>query len=266
METLLLTWTISPSKKQQYQSTSLSSDIRKMQYLKSLIYYITQTSFTQIIFCENSNYEFNKSEITNIEYLSKLFKKNVELLHFNWNYEKVNKLWYWYGEWECLDYAINNSKYLNNTQAFYKITWRYIIWNINEIIETHENDKNLFIRDIPAYFTMNTAFFKMQVKLYKDYFYNAKKYVNHSNNENFESSFYKIIYNNKLFKYTQKLKILPRRLNYLDDKFTWSIHKYNLIKRQNQWYDYIWIKFGIYCLSEYDKCFYKYITPFTRRK
>lgn len=266
IESLLLTWTISPSRGQKYQSASLSPEIRELQYFKSLVFYIAQSNFNKIVFCENSDYSFSNDRINNLKYLSELYKKEVELLHFRWDFERTNRLWYWYWEWECLDYAIDNSKILKDAKTFYKLTGRYIIWNINDILNIHKDSKNLFIRDIPSYFTMNTAFFKMEVNLYKKYFYNAKKFVNHLKNENFESAFYKIVYDKNLFYCTQKLKILPCRVNYEDDNFPLSIHKYNVIKRPKQWYDYVWIKFGFYKLSSSDKLFYKLISPLTRKK
>ena len=266
IELLLMTWTISPSKDQIYESTSLSSDIRKLQYLKSLIFYITQSNFNKIIFCENSDYKFNKSETDILENLSKLYKKELELLHFKWDFEKTIKLWYWYGEWECIDYAYDNSKILKTTESFYKITGRYIIWNINEIINSHKDKKNFFIRDIPAYFTMNTAFFKMETKLYKDYFYNVKKLVNESIKINYETACYTKLFENNLFDKVEKLTILPKRINCYDDNFTWNIHKYNVMKRPKRWYDYIWIKTWLYRISCSDKFLFSIVTRFTRKK
>ena len=266
-ETLLMTWTISPKKDQKwYKSTSFSTEVRKAQYLKAIIFYVTQSKFNNIIFCENSDYKFEKTEMEVIEYLKNLYHKNIELLHFKWNTEKVNKQWYWYWEWECLDYAFDNSKILKDTKTFYKITWRYIIWNINEIIDSHKNCQNIFIRDIPSYFTMNTAFFKMETELYRKYFYNAKKLVNHSQNINFESAFYKIIFNENLFNLPKRLRILPYRTNCNDDNFIWNIHQYNVMKRPKFWYDYIWIKTWLYSISSSDKFLYNLITPLTRRK
>lgn len=277
-ETLLLTWTIAPSNSVRYASASFSPDIRKLQYLKTLIFYITQSNFGKIIFCENSDYKLDKKEIDTLEHLSKLYQKEIELIHFKWDFKKTIKLWYWYGEWECIDYAYDNSKYLKYTWTFYKITWRYIIWNINDIINKHKNCKNLFIRDIPAYFAMNTAFFKIETNIYRTYFYDVKRLVNHwkdyikqlENREKvvkttYENACYNMIYKNDLYKINKKLKLMPHRINYYDDNLKWSIHQYNVIKRPKQRYDYIWIRTWIYTISNSDKLFFKRATNFTRK-
>ena len=266
-ETLLMTWTISPSKIQKwYQSSTLSSEIRKLQYFKSLLFYITQSNFWKIVFCENSDYKFNESEKHVIWYLSKLYDKEFELLSFKWDFEKTNEVWYWYWEWECIDYAIDNSKLLKNSNTFYKITWRYIIWNINQIIDLYKNDKNIFIRNnIVWYFSMNTAFFKMDKQLYKEFFYNAKKKVNNFKNLSFEVTFYTIIYENNLYKYNWKVKALPMRINYYDDRFLLSIHRINVIRRSHLRYDSVLLKLWIYSITNFDKLLFKMITPLTRK-
>ena len=264
-EILLMTWTISPAKNLNYQSASLSPEIRKLQYFKSLIFYITQSNFNKIVFCENSDYHFSKWETDVLENLSKLYNKKIELLHFLWNFGKTIKQWYWYWEWECIDYAIDNSKLIDNNESFYKITWRYIFWNINQIIDLHKNIKNLFIRHIMLwYFSMNTAFFKMEKRLYKKYFYNLKEMINCGNC--IEILFYHVLLKNNLYQYNNKLKVLPNRINSSDSIFTKWLQYYNIIAREGKRYDTILTTLWIYTISWFEKYLYPIITPLTRKK
>ena len=277
-EILILTWTISPSKTQGYKSASITTEIREKQYLKSLIFYITQSDFWKIVFCENSNYKFNKSTLDNLIYLSKYFGKEIELLHFKWNYEKVDELWYWYWDWECIDYAFDNSKIFQNNESFYKISWRYIIGNINRMIECYKNNNNFFMRDIPSFFSMNTWFFKMDSELYKKYFYNIKNSVNHWNKwlkewkisknsktkEILETVFYSILYNNNLFSRSAKITVLPYRINLNEDNIRWKIYKYPFLKRPRFRFDRVCSCLRLYNFSLFDKVFFKLISPLTK--
>lgn len=265
-EILLMTWTISPSKTINYRSSTLSPVDRELQYFKSILYYITQSNFWKIVFCENSNHKFNEEKLWIIKFLSKLYNKEIELLCFKWDYRKTNELWYWYGEWECIDYAIDNSKLLKESKMFYKVTWRYIIWNINQMIDFYKKNNNIFIRySILQYFAMDTAFFKIDKSLYKEFFYNAKTMVNHQKNSFYETVFHSILLKNNLYKCSSKINLLPIRINCNDNYFSWNILRYSVTSRGKSRYDTIFLKLWLYSISWIDKFLYPIITPLTRR-
>ncbi len=175
MNTLLLTWTIHPDlwNNHDYRSWSLLPDIRWKDYLKTLIFYITLSNFDNIVFCENSFYDI-WDDLDLLNTLSKDYGKCFEFLQFIWDNEKCKKINYWYGEGEIIDYAYDNSKLLKSSNGRYKITWRYIISNINKMLELHDWIDNLFFRNIPEFSAINTAFFKTNNEDYKE-FYNLKK-------------------------------------------------------------------------------------------
>lgn len=191
-ETLLLTWTISPSREilsQWYKSTSINPNNRYLEYFDSIVYYITQSNFSSIVFCENSNYNFKDLDLIND--LCIIYKKKFELLQFTWNHKKTLELWYWFGDWECIDYAIDNSKILNTSANWFKISWRYIVKNIN--IFLNKNNK----RDIIFYkwiwfspFWGYSAIFKTTNIFYKTWLYNCKKLVDKNKNISLEYVFY----------------------------------------------------------------------------
>ncbi|MDD3645904.1 MAG: hypothetical protein PHH06_00690 [Candidatus Gracilibacteria bacterium] len=198
METLLLTGTISPSKdikKQGYKSTSIKPKERYFEYINSIIYYITQSDFKNIVFCENSNYNFKDLDLINE--LCKLYNKNFELLQFNGDHKKSLELGYGYGDGECMDFAVDNSQVIKSSKNWYKISGRYIIKNINEIIKIFK-DKNVYFFkgtniDLAnfsiALFSISTYFFKTNSLFYKENLYNIKSNIHLKTSIEFE--FYK---------------------------------------------------------------------------
>lgn len=170
--TLLLTGTITPSSKIENKSTNdLNIENRKKDYIRALLYYITQSHFENIVFCENSNTDIE--EFKSIKNIAKKFNKNLEILTFSWNVDLAIKYWYWAWESEIFDYFFENSKLLKDSDSFYKITWRYILRDINNIIKNTENIWNYFHKQwlFMTQFTLSTAFFKISKSNYKKYLY-----------------------------------------------------------------------------------------------
>jgi hypothetical protein len=99
-------------------------DERKRQYIDALNYYAKNTSLP-IVFAENSN--------TDIRFfLNSLPNKNIEILTFDGNHDKIHGKGY--GEAEIIEYAVNNSKYIDKKTCIIKITGRLIINNIKGFI------------------------------------------------------------------------------------------------------------------------------------
>lgn len=170
--TLLLTSTIIPSTKIANKSENdLNIEIRKRDYIRALLYYITQSNFDNIIFCENSN--TNLKDFEEIKKIAKSHNKKLEILVFNWNKDLALNYWYWAWEAEIFDYCFENSKLFKNLDSFYKITWRYILKDINYIIWRLENTKNYFHKQwlFMSQFTVSTAFFRISKENYEKYLY-----------------------------------------------------------------------------------------------
>lgn len=177
--TLLLTGCINPLK------NSRHIDDREKQYIDALNYYIFNSDFKHIIFVDNSNHIlpiFKKNQIINNKWIIKINNKTIEYITFDWN--KLTKMYgYWYSESEILDYAMDNSvilKNMQNNESFFKITWRYIIKNINNIIKISQ--EQLFFRWI-RWFSCITGIFKITKKDYLTRLYKKVKefYINNPN-------------------------------------------------------------------------------------
>lgn len=194
METLLLTGTIKPNKEivKIWYTHNINSEIRYKTYLDNIIFYLTKTNFSNIVFCENSNYPIK--DIKLLEDTAFKYNKKIEILQFSWNEELTLKYGYWYWEAEILDYAFENSILIKNSKNWYKLSWRYLLINSNDIINSYKND-NIYLFKLFrfAFFSICTAFFKI-------------------NNDFFEKNFYKkwIEYYNQYFKTSQKKTSIER--------------------------------------------------------
>lgn len=175
-ETLLLTWTIKPDStliSQWYTSSTLNADERYFQYIDTLLYYITQSNFANIVFCENSNSSLKEEYIDMLHKLSIRYNKNLELLYFTGNTQKTLELWYGYWDSECIDFAYNNARLLKQAQNWYKISGRYKCTNINTLIEEHKNESVYFFKWVNrSIFSVCTALFKCNNDFYKKHLYN----------------------------------------------------------------------------------------------
>lgn len=173
---LVLTWTISPSGNVAGSlnisySHTINPKEREKEYYYAIKYYLEKSEFDTVIFCDNSNYKFSYAK--ELYELAKEQWKTLELLSFQWDIYLSTQISYGAWEAEILDYIYDNSKYIKNTKSRFKITWRYIIDNINEIIIKLKDKECYFnkygIRTTP--FHVATSFFKISNKIYEKYLY-----------------------------------------------------------------------------------------------
>lgn len=215
--TLLMTWTIKPDPKvKKWYNWSIDPETRIKQYYKALDYYIKNSKFSNIVFCENSTFSYERFSPLKIECEQRW--KKFEYITFKWDVNKTIEKTHAYWDMECIDYAINHSSLLNNNNSFYKITGRYIYKNIENILSATSNYKNYFFRrlDVFAFFEVNTAFFKVNKKDYYLYFYDLKSKIN---NEIMEQLYYRIIKNNNIVLW--KVRVAPNR----EDCKLWFFNK-----------------------------------------
>lgn len=82
METVLLTGTIAP--KSNVPLLKVTDPLtRYAQYKETIVKYIQDSNFDQIIFCENSGYKIPDQEF--LYTTAKKYKKNIEILQFDGN-------------------------------------------------------------------------------------------------------------------------------------------------------------------------------------
>jgi hypothetical protein len=118
---------------------------RQRQYLQGLVAWITLTDLPIIVFCENTNTSY---DFTPIIELASRHHKTLEVLVFSGN-DKAQIYGKGFGEGEIVAYAMKNSRYLSQSQTFYKITGRLFIQNFCQIQQTHANLARVF--KVPAF-------------------------------------------------------------------------------------------------------------------
>lgn len=197
---------------------------RLFEYLCSLIAWIKLTNIKTIVFCENSNISYDFRPI--IE-LAQNEGKKLEVLVFDGNNE-AHQYGKGYGEGKIIEYAINNSKFLNDDVDFYKITGRIFVQNFSLIQQVHAGSYNVFkepkraikidnfillTRDFGLiisycigylvflkargwkgpfnpFANISTVFYKSKVRFFKKYLLNSYKKVNDKRLYTLECAYY----------------------------------------------------------------------------
>jgi len=164
---IILTATVDPSAGNVH--VVLNNKLERLnQYLENIKNLILKSKFDRIIFCENSNYKHNYNDLA---ILAQQHGKELEILTFTGSNDKIKIKGKSYGEGEILNYTVDNSKYLQDSNTtFYKLTGRIYVDNINEILADSGHD-NLFIRWDVKKNEVDTRFFKSQVGFYKKQLY-----------------------------------------------------------------------------------------------
>lgn len=161
---ILLTWKIDIDPKT--INTISCPKTRYEHYFKNIKNLLEKSDLDVIIFCENSNAKFK--DLSFIENLANKNHKIFEFLPFAWN--PLFGKWSW--ECEIIEYAINNSKYIKNN-SFYKLTWRWILKNINQIVCNTQHVDTFFYRQSLFKELILTAFFKTNKTFFDKYLFNC---------------------------------------------------------------------------------------------
>lgn len=105
---------------------------RLSQYISGIWYAIDHyTSITHLVFCENTNFNYDYSDLKG---KARLSGKILEVLTFSGDYSAIQQKGKGYGEGEIIHYALENSQYLKKCRSFYKLTGRLKVVNMDKII------------------------------------------------------------------------------------------------------------------------------------
>jgi len=202
---LLMTSSINVDKRMPYH-LHINNNERIKQYLDAILFYVTKSEFSDIIFCDWSWYPINKFRY--LVGLARIYWKRFEILWFKNDQDEVVKRGKGYGEGKIIEYALHHSLLLKENNCFFKVTGRYIVKNINRIIRNESDKENIFFR-ISACDkeTCNTAFFKVNKEFFNRYLYWAWDKVNDTNGVYFEHIYMKILKKHK--KEISSFKELP---------------------------------------------------------
>lgn len=190
---LLLTGTIDPSVFGNTNVKITAADERLEQYVNSIKKYISCGIFRNIVFVENSGYPFPEKDI---KILAAEHDSEFELVRIKTDVEKTLKFGKSYGEADCIEQGLLNSKLAKKEEIFVKCTGRVFVENIDKLCAKKQNVNKFLFRD-----DMNwcyTVIFQMNIEEYKKYFFRSKQLCNEKNGIDIEKSFYMIIMENDI--------------------------------------------------------------------
>ena len=190
---LLLTGTIDPSVFNNTNVKITAADERCAQYVDSIKKYIECGIFDKIAFVENSGYAFPTEEISKF---ASEHNAEFELVRISTDIEKTIELGKSYGEADCIEKGILNSRLINGEEYFVKCTGRVFVSNIDKLCSKNQNCNKFLFRDDMEW--CYTVMFQMNVEEYKKYFFASKDICDESKGIDIEKSFYKIIMDNDI--------------------------------------------------------------------
>lgn len=177
---LLLTGTITPQTN--YELNLTNSKERYRQYIHNLVKLISLSNFSEFVFCENSWADIPDKDM--IESLCDFYGKKIEFISFIGNSELTKKYTRAYWDQEIMEYALLHSKIIAEHEFFFKLTGRYWVENINDIIKAWSSRDTVFIKGGIGKKTVHTCFFKCSKAYFNSHFlwkyHQLENYPNHS--------------------------------------------------------------------------------------
>lgn len=189
---IMLTGTIDTSAFNNTNVKLVDTEERLKQYEEAMRFYIEETKLEKIVFVENSGYSFS---VEKFRKLARNYGKQFEFIPVKTNYEKTITLGKSYGEGDCIEQGVLNSCLLSDEEAFYKVTGRVIIRNIDRLLDNDNQSRCIFRNDLNRCYTV---FFKLNRQMFLDYFLNCKNQCNEASDIDIETVFYRIIMKNDL--------------------------------------------------------------------
>lgn len=174
-DVLLVTGCIRPVEGQAYLKLTDVGE-RLSQYRESLADYLENTGFQRVIFCENSGFPL---EFTDLERLAKERGKELEALSFLGNADETRRRGKGYGEGEIVAHALACSRWADEITQFVKVTGRLVVRNL-EVIRRRLNPKRFYINRLlirNKAEELDTRLYAISAELYKRQFLDLYKGV-----------------------------------------------------------------------------------------
>lgn len=115
--------------------------LRLFQTYCSLICWIRETKIANIVLCDNSGTDHTFSELAS---LAEQHHKRLEVLVFRGDHAKIHAQGKGYGEGEIMKYVMENSVFLREDTAFYKVTGRIFIDGFDALHDAHASRSVVF--------------------------------------------------------------------------------------------------------------------------
>lgn len=178
MYPLLMTATVDPGNDIKY-SVINDPTVRWSHYSWSLTFWITRTTITDIIFCDNSGFPINYAAVLR---LAEMHGKRLEIISYFGN-THASSHGKGYAEGELINHALDCSAILKNSQGFYKATGRLIVKNFNLLAKLYDRRASIFTKFSGlSDFGVDSRFYKVSMLFYNEVLRNAHQRVDESAN------------------------------------------------------------------------------------
>ena len=141
---------------------------RIAEYVESLRKLRSLKVADKVVFCENSG------DPQAADHVKKQLEgwKNLEILSFNGNTEKVMQYGKGYGEGEIIEYALKNSRFLKGESEFVKLTGRIEVKNLDTILSKMKPGLLYFdpVKIFGKDKQIDTKLYKLSKKVYEEHF------------------------------------------------------------------------------------------------
>lgn len=150
--------------------------------------------FGYYVIVDGSNVEiFDQTEI---DALAIKYGVQIEQLAFQQESEKVRLQGKSYGELAIIFYALNHSKLMKEFGSFTKISGRYSITNLHDVLLKVNHLKNFFFFDNPIFFNLNkkytcTIVYRCETEFFQKAFNRTMEECSYDKNGFLESIFYR---------------------------------------------------------------------------
>jgi len=233
---LLMTATITPPKNCP-DLARVNPDLRMNDYYESLKYYLEIPSqlMDRIIFAENSD-----TDLTPLKEVLKFNSQNkkVEFISFPNGNDFPPEYGKGYGEMLLIDYALDNSKIINEDDIIWKATGRLILSNLPSLIQKTPQNYDLYCDLHNDYDFLGLVhffdprFYSFSLKGYDLYF---RPHTNNLKKAHIEHYFYNVIkkdiYNNRIITRFKQVPLIKGFIGSSNQDY-WSLNK--KIQRKGQ--------------------------------
>jgi hypothetical protein len=168
--------------------TSLKDpEIRRDQYINAIRFHLERYKYP-IVFAENSGYDLSS-------YFDKEIAENrLEMLSFSGN-DYPTHLGKGLGEYNCISYAIDHSRFIGGDSFVFKITGRYQVHNLDRFVAQVIRTEDLYLltdTDFSRRFS-DSRCFGFRPRFVQDYLGPCVKFLNESEGVYFEHIMFKCL-------------------------------------------------------------------------
>jgi hypothetical protein len=185
-------------------------EVRVKQYVESILFYLNSASIESIVVCDNSGFDY--ADVESIRTLALAKGKDIECLFFKGDSETIFKLGKGFGEGEIMNFIFKHSKLLPLCNAFYKVTGRIKVKNIDLMIDYVQPNVNYFqkirINPFLKVALLDTRFYYCSKEVFQNFLVDSHFNVNDPDGFYLEHAYTEELRRNKVrFK---NFLILPR--------------------------------------------------------